>query len=137
MTNEPPFQTMVPALVPVSVTEVVVQDKFPLEEAVTVGGVVLEVTVTVAVAVQPLVPSVAVTVYVPAAVAVAGSGALTNEPPFQTIVEPGLVPVNVTEVLVHVIVPLAAAVTVGGVVLDVIVTVAVFVHPAALVAVTV
>jgi hypothetical protein len=101
-----------PADVPVSVTEVVVQVRFPLEAAVTTGGVVLEVTVTVCVAVQPA-GLVAVHVYVPAAVTVAGFGAFTRDPPFHTIVFPAEVPVSVTEVLVHVIVPEEVAVTVG------------------------
>jgi hypothetical protein len=68
-------------------------------------------------------------VYVPAAVTVAGFAAFTNDPPFHTMVFPAEVPVRVTLGLVHVIVPLAAVVTVGSVPVMVTVTVAVAVQP--------
>jgi hypothetical protein len=126
----PPFQTIVlPALVPVNVALVVVQLILLLLTAVTVGGVVLEVTATVVVAVQPFVPFVAVTVYVPAAITVAGLAALDKAPPFHTIVLPALVPVNVALVEVQLILLLLTAVTVGGVVLLVTTTFAVLKHP--------
>ena len=94
--------------------------------------------ITAAVFVQPLARSVAVTVYVPAAVTVAGLAALTKDPPFHNIVLPALIPVKTTLALVQVIAPLLMAVTVGTVVLLVIVTAAVLVQPlTASVAVTV
>jgi hypothetical protein len=58
-----PFQSMVlPALVPVKVVVTLVQLRLLLLPAVTVGGVLLLVIVMVAVLVQPLPASVAVTV---------------------------------------------------------------------------
>ena len=91
--------------------------------AVAAGGVVFAVTATVDVFVQPVIASVAVTVYVPVAVTTAGLGLFNgNEPPFHTIVFPILVPVKVEFKFVHVILLLLIAETVGGVVLDVIVT---------------
>jgi hypothetical protein len=61
--NVPPFQTIVfPALVPVKVAFAAVQEMFPELTEVTVGRVVLLVTFTVEVFVQPLVAFVAVTV---------------------------------------------------------------------------
>jgi hypothetical protein len=62
-------------------------------------------------------------------VTVAGLAALLSEPPFHTIVLPADVPVRVTDELVQVIVPLATAVTVGSVPVNVTLTVAVFVQP--------
>jgi len=55
--------------------------------------------------------------------------AFTRAPPFHTIVLPKLVPVNVAVNEVHVKFPEADAETVGGVVLLLIVTVDVAVHP--------
>ena len=98
--------------------------------AVAAGGVVFAVTATVDVFVQPVIASVAVTVYVPVAVTTAGLGLFNgNEPPFHTIVFPILVPVKVEFKFVHVILLLLIAETVGGVVLDVIVTELVPVQP--------
>ena len=65
---------------------------------------------------QPFEALVAVTVYVPAALTVAGLAALVNVPPFHTIVFPAETPGKVAVVAVHVIVPLPGEVTVGGVV---------------------
>lgn len=128
--NAPPFQTMVlPALVPVNVAVVVVQLILLLLAELTVGGVVFEVMVTVDVFVQPFTKLVDVTVYVPIALTVAGFDAFTREPPFHTIVLPKLVPVNVAVNAVHVKFPEEEEETVGGVVLLVIVTVDVAVHP--------
>jgi hypothetical protein len=139
LTKLPPFQTIVlPALVPVNVALVVEHEILLLLDDETVGGVVLDVMVTVDVAVQPFAGFVAVTVYVPAALTVAGFAALLKTPPFHTIVLPALVPVKVAVGVVQEILLLLAEETVGGVVLDVIVTVDVFVHPfIKLVAVTV
>ena len=61
-TKAPPFHTIVPALVPVSVELKVVQSILLLLDEVTTGGVVLDVIVTVDVAVQPLAAVVEVTV---------------------------------------------------------------------------
>jgi hypothetical protein len=125
--SDPPFQTMVQFVaVPVRVA-LGEEQVMLLPVAVTVGGVVFVVTVTVAVLVQPLAGSVAVTVYVPAAVTVAGFAALLSEPPFQTML-PDEVPVSVAEELMQLILVLDA-VTVGGVVFAVTVTVVVFWHP--------
>ncbi len=60
--NDPPFQTIVPALVPVNETLVDVHVMFPLAIDDTAGAVVLLVTATVCEAVQPLPGSVTVTV---------------------------------------------------------------------------
>lgn len=129
MIKLPPFQTIVlPALVPVSVALAEIQSMLLLLAAETVGSVVLVDTVTVEVAVQPFAASVDVTVYVPAALTVAGFDALLNAPPFHTIV-PALVPVRVTLEVVHVILPEEAAETVGGVVLLDTDTVCEEVHP--------
>ena len=87
------------------------------------GNVPVELTITWEVFVHPLVALVAVTVYVPAEETVAGFVAFVNAPPFQTIVFPALVPVNVALVVVHVIFPELVDVTVGGVVLEVTLTV--------------
>lgn len=95
------------------------------------------ITDTTAVLVQPLIASVAVTVYVPAAVTVAGFDALVSVPPFQTIVLPELVPVSVTEATEQVKSPLLKAVTTGGVVLVETVTIAVSIQPFTSVAVTI
>ena len=55
----------------------------------------------------------------PAAVTVAGLVAFVNEPPFQNIVLPALVPVNVEVNIVHVILPeFIAEVIIGNVVFD-------------------
>jgi hypothetical protein len=118
--NVPPFHTIVfPRLVPVNVALGDEQVMFPELTDVKAGGVVLLVIFTVEVFVQPLAALVAVTVYVPAALTVAGLVALVNVPPFQTIVFPALVPVKVTLVVVQVILPELTEVTAGGVVLDV------------------
>lgn len=125
----PPFHTMVlPALVPVSVALAEMQSMLLLLAADTVGGIVLVDTVTVEVDVQPFAASVEVTVYVPAALTVAGFEALLNAPPFQTIV-PELVPVNVTLDVVQVIFPDVEDETIGGVVLLETETVCVEVQP--------
>jgi hypothetical protein len=139
LVNAPPFHTIVfPALVPVKVALAVVQVIFPELNDVTAGGVVLLVTFTVEVFVHPLVAFVAVTVYVPAAVTVAGFVALVNAPPFHTIVFPALVPVKVALAVVQVMFPELNDVSAGGVVLLVTFTVEVFVQPfVALVEVTV
>jgi uncharacterized membrane protein len=115
-TKLPPFHTIVPELVPVNVALAVTQSILLLLAEETVGGVVFVVTTTVEVFVQPFVASVDVTVYVPAAVTVAGFVAPLNAPPFQTIV-PALVPVNVMLEVVQVIFPELEDETVGGVVL--------------------
>jgi hypothetical protein len=125
-TNDPPFHAIVlPAETPVSVALGLVQEIFPDEDAVTVGGVVFDVTTTVAVDVHPFAGFVAVQVYVPAAETVAGFAAFTNVPPFHTIVLPADVPVSVAVGVMQLIL-FPAAVTTGGVVLDVTVTVEVF-----------
>src|ERR1017187_10482313 len=63
LTKDPPFQSKVfPALIPVKTTLALRQVFAPLLMAVSVGTMVLLVTVTAAVFVQPLTPSVAVTV---------------------------------------------------------------------------
>ena len=114
-TNAPPFHTIVdPALVPVKVEFNAVHVKFAELADVTTGAVVLLETKTVEVEVQPVIEFVAVTVYVPAAVTVAGFAAFTNAPPFHTIVEPTLVPVNVEFKFVQLILLLLAEVTVGA-----------------------
>ena len=59
----------------------------------------------------------------------AGLAAFIKLPPFQTIVLPALVPVNVAVVVEQEILLLLDEETIGGVVFDVIVTVEVFVHP--------
>ena len=69
--------------------------------------------------VHPFEALVAVTVYVPAALTVAGLAALVNVPPFHTIVFPAETPVRVAVGDVHVIMLLPGEVTVGGVVFDV------------------
>lgn len=128
--KEPPFHTMVfPALIPVSVELVTLQVRFPLPDELTAGGVVLALTTTVEVLVHPLEASVAVTVYVPAAVTEAGFAALLRAPPFHTIVLPALTPVNVAEGVEQFILLLPEDVTEGGVVLIVAATVAVFTQP--------
>ena len=66
--------------------------------------------------VHPFEALVAVTVYVPAALTVAGLAALVNVPPFHNIVFPAETPVKVAVGDVQVIVPLPGDVTVGGVV---------------------
>ena len=102
------------------------------------GKVPLEFTVTEADAVHPFAGSVAVTVYVPELLTVEGFVAFTNEPPFQTNVEPADVPVSETEGTEQVIDPLLTAVTGGAIVSDKTITVEVAVHPfAGFVAVTV
>ena len=102
------------------------------------GKVPLEFTATEADAVHPFAGSVAVTVYVPELLTVEGFVAFTNEPPFQTNVEPADVPVSETEGTEQVIDPLLTAVTVGAIVSDKTITVDVAVHPfAGFVAVTV
>ena len=103
---------------------------------ITSGCVLSNITFTVAVFVQPLIASVAVTVYVPAAVTVAGFGALERAPPFHTNVLPELVPVSVTEATEQDKFPLLAAVTSGGAVLVETVTSEVSLQPFASVAVT-
>jgi hypothetical protein len=139
LTNVPPFQTIVlPALVPVNVAVVVEQEMLLLLAEDTVGVVVFDDIVTVEVFVQPFKALVDVTVYVPAALTIAGFAVLLNDPPFHTIVLPTLVPVKVTVDVVQLILPELAALTLGGVVLLLIVTVDVAVHPfVALVEVTV
>lgn len=125
-TNEPPFHTIeFPELVPVSIALANVQLILLLLTDVTVGGVLFAVTITEDVLVHNVPGSVAVTVYVPAAVTVAGLAAFTNEPPFHTIVFPGLVPVNVALGEVQVILLLLTDVTVGGGEVDITVTVVV------------
>ena len=114
--NVPPFHTIVfPAETPVKVAVGDVQVIVPLPGEVTVGGVVFAVTVYVEVLVQPFEALVAVTVYVPAALTVAGLAAFVNVPPFQTIVFPAEMPVKVAVGDVQVIVLLPGEVTVGGV----------------------
>jgi len=127
--NAPPFHTIVPVPVPVNVELKVVHVKFPELDEATVGGVVFPVIVTVEVAVHPFAGFVAVTVYVPAALTVAGFAALLNAPPFHTMVLPALVPVNVAVVVVQLILLLLAELTSGGVVFIVATTVAVLVQP--------
>jgi hypothetical protein len=80
---------------------------------------------------------VAVTVYFPGALTIAGFGVLLSEPPFQTIVLPILLPVMVTEELEQVKFPLLLAVTPGFMVLDATVTIAVSMQPCVSVAVTI
>ena len=80
----------------------------------TVGAVVLPETITVDVAVHPFAGFVAVTVYVPAAETLAGLAAFTNAPPFQTIVDPTDVPVNVAVNAEHEMELLPAEETVGA-----------------------
>ena len=65
--------------------------------------------------VHPFEALVAVTVYVPAALTVAGLDALFNVPPFHTIVFPAEMPVKVAVDDVHVIMLLPGEVTVGGI----------------------
>jgi hypothetical protein len=93
------------------------------------GKAPLVFTVTDADDVHPFAGSVAVTVYVPAMLTVEGFAAFTNEPPFQTIVDPADVPVSDTEGTEQVIVPLLTAVTVGAIVFDATITVDVAVQP--------
>ena len=124
---------------PVSKTLDTVQVIWPGTAMLILGTPTAAVTVTLAVLVQPLMGFVAVTVYVPADPTEAGSGEFAGrDPPFQTSMFPALVPLSVTEETMQVNGPLAAPVTVGGVVLDVTVTTAVLVQPfVTLVAVTV
>ena len=95
--SAPPFHASVfPTLVAVKLAIPVEQLITPelLAEAIT-GRVVLLVMTIVAVEVQPLPASVAVTVYVPVALTVAGLAELLSAPPFQSILLPTLVPVSV------------------------------------------
>ena len=62
---------------------------------------------------HPVIVLVAVTVYVPPAFTTAGLVAFTSAPPFQVIVLPALVPVNVDVNMAHVILPELMAETVG------------------------
>jgi len=114
---------------PVNVTLVVEQVSCEGVAILMFGIAPLDVIVTVEVDVHPLAGFVAVTVYVPAALTVAGFAALLNAPPFHTMVLPALVPVNVAVVVEQLILLLLVELTVGGVVLEVMVTVDVFVHP--------
>jgi len=129
-----------PAVVefPINVTELLVQVNCCGVAILIFGIAPLVVTVTVDVAEQPFEASVAVTVYVPGVVTVAGFAALLNAPPFQTIVFPALVPVSVTLEIAQVMFPELEDETTGGVVLPITATVDVAVHPlVASVAVTV
>lgn len=115
-TNIPPFQTIAfPLLVPVSIELGVIQEILLLLDALTSGGVVFPVIITESIAVQPFPESVTVTVYVPAAVTVAGFAAFTKAPPFQTIVFPELFPVNMTLDVMQERLLLPDAVITGGV----------------------
>jgi hypothetical protein len=100
---DPPFQTkLFPALVADKVDEEFVQVMIfdtPADEII--GGVVLDVTVTFCVEVHPLTGFVAVTVYVPAVLVVAGFAAFDNDPPFQTKLFPALVADNKEVVFVQ------------------------------------
>ena len=107
---------VLPALVPVKVELGNEQVILLLLAEVTVGGVVFEVITTVDVFVQPFAAFVDVTVYVPAALTIAGFAAFTNAPPFHTIVFPTEVPVKVEVNVVHVKFPVPDEVTAGGVV---------------------
>jgi hypothetical protein len=101
--------------------------------AVTPGAVILEATVTEAVAVHPVVGLVVVRVYVPAAVAVAVAPvAVKLLGPVQAKVVPEVVdaPVRVTLAVEQVRDPELVAVTpAGAVILEATVTEAVAVHP--------
>jgi hypothetical protein len=111
--SDGPFQTIVfPGEFPVRVTVVVVHVNDPLAVPLTVGGVLFSITITEEVFVHPA-GLVAVQVYVPGDVTVAGLAALLNDPPFQTIVFPADVPVSVTDVFVQVSVPDVTVVTAG------------------------
>jgi len=122
----PPVQryaTPVVEELPINVTEVVVHVN-GVGVAILIFGIApLVVTVTVDVAEQPFEASVAVTVYVPGVVTVAGFAALLSVPPFQTIVFPALVPVSVTLDIAQVMFPELEDETKGRVVLLVTVTV--------------
>ena len=110
--------------------------------SILIVGLGLLSTWLVAVAVQPFLASVAVTVYVPAVKVVAGLAALVNPVPFQVITfgtpPVTLVPRRFTLGLLQLIGPVLLAVTVGLAVSLITSTVAVFVQPfAGSVAVTV
>jgi hypothetical protein len=114
---------------PNKVSLVVVQVNWLGLAMLILGTPTAALMVSAAVEVHPLAMSVAVTVYTPALVTVAGLAALLKLGPFQSMVLPGLVPVKVTLALVQVIAPLLTADTVGTVVLLVMVTAAVPVQP--------
>ena len=123
---------------PLRTIDVTTQFNVVSKPAFTFGGVVLLVTITLAVFVHPFAASVAVTVNVPLVETDAGFAAFTNVPPFHTIVFPALTPVKVAFGVVQLMLLLLVAVIVGGVVLDVTVTESIDVHPfTLLVAVTV
>ena len=123
------------------IPEVVVQFNAKGEPPVTLGAVVFELTLTLAVLVHPLAVLVTVTVYVPVAftVGVAEVPPLTIPGPLQEYVGlPALVLAEIVpEVVVHVSVSDEPGVTVGAVVLEETVMLPVFVQPfAVLVTVT-
>ena len=120
--KDPPFHSNVALLLAVSVAEMFLQLRLVFV-AVTNGDLVFDETDTTVEAVQPF-PSVAITVYEPAALTVAGLAAFTNDPPFQAIELALLVAVRVAVVLVHVKF-VVAAVSCGAMVSLITITVAV------------
>ena len=115
----------------VNVTLVTAQLKSPLLAALAVGAVVFELTVTLAVELQPFALSVTVTVYVPAAVTLFVE--VVSPPLLHKYVTPvdGLA-VNVTLVTIQLKSPLLTALAVGAVVFELTVTLAVELQPLAL-----
>jgi hypothetical protein len=96
---------------PLTVADKLVQVNVPVVVAEAFGITVLLVTLTVCVETQP--ESVALTVYVPGALTVAGFAALLTLPPFQTRVPEGALAFKETVGVLQVIICAAGGVITG------------------------